>query len=198
MFCKKIKYIMLFVSNILNNLLELIPKNLLLLSIICIIFFRSALTSLLIFLVFTIVITFGILLYLKNEFFSFLILFIYSGAIVILFIFLLQLYDITIFRKKKSFKKNTNLWFLSGLFKFFIFFFIFYLCSEIILCFSYFYQLNIAYVNTFQELFHFENNTLITLSITISQYKDKLVILIGLILLISLQTILLIIISKKD
>jgi NADH:ubiquinone oxidoreductase subunit 6 (subunit J) len=50
--------------------------------------------ALLSFLSLTIVIAIGILIYLQNEFFTFLVLFIYSGAITVLFIFLLQFYNI--------------------------------------------------------------------------------------------------------
>lgn len=62
--------------------------------ILCIFLFVLPVYALLAFLALTILLALGILLYVQNEFFSFLILFIYSGAITVLFIFLLQFYAI--------------------------------------------------------------------------------------------------------
>jgi NADH:ubiquinone oxidoreductase subunit 6 (subunit J) len=51
------------------------------------------------------VLALGILVYIQSEFFAFLILFIYSGAITVLFIFLLQFYNIN-FESKRDTQKT--------------------------------------------------------------------------------------------
>lgn len=78
------------------------------LALICSIFlFILPVYALLAFLSLTIIISIGILLYLQNEFFMFLILFIYSGAITVLFIFLLQFYN-AVYEHKQNFQNNKS------------------------------------------------------------------------------------------